>query len=149
MVRHRITVLGFIIVLLTGISISGMPATDSANDILVIVNKSVEVETLSIAELKQIFLKKKSSWPGGNPIVPINARVSEDIREEFREKVLDMSNTEESTYWETQKIRLQLSSPVEMGRTPKAVFKLKNAISYAYRRDVPTDVVKVVQILPN
>ena len=58
-----------------------------------------------------------------------------------------MTPSEEATYWENQKIRQQLSPPPEMGSILKAVFKLKNSISYAYRKDVAGDVVKVLLVI--
>ena len=128
-----------------------MPAvseTASPNDILVIVNKSADIDSISMGELAQIFLKEKTSWSNGQRIIPINAREGGDLRKSFRTKALAMRTSEEEIYWENQKIRSQLNPPVEMSNTPKAVFKLKYAISYAFRRDLPDNVVKVILVIP-
>lgn len=121
-------------------------SAESPEDILVFVNSSMAVEALSVAELKQIFLKEKSRWPGGDPIVCIHPK-DMSIRALFRNKVLGMTGTEEDTYWQDQKIRKQLSAPVEMSNTPKAVFKINKSVSYAFRKDLPVGVVKVILVL--
>lgn len=120
----------------------------SPDDIVIIVNKNVSVNYMSIEELKQIFLGKKSTWRNGNKIVCINAKSHSAIRKTFRKKVLEMTAKEELTYWETEKVRRQISPPMELSSTPKAVFKLKNTISYAYRKDVPQKFVKALLVIP-
>jgi ABC-type phosphate transport system substrate-binding protein len=137
--------LSLITVLITiAFAVPATCGTSSPHDILVFVNQSADIDSLSKSELEQIFLKKKTTWPSGQRIVSINASGTSSLREAFRAKVLDMREVDEATYWEKQRIRHQIEPPVEMTNTPKAVFKLKSAISYAYRKDVPEDVVKVV-----
>ena len=108
MTSRKIRVSTFIVVFLTSISISGIPAADSAEDILVFVNKSVSVDSITLAELKQIFLKKRNNWSDGKRIICINVQGNEKIRQIFRQKVLDMNVEEEQTYWEKQKVQNQL-----------------------------------------
>ena len=127
----------------------GLPSNaDSPDEIVVFVNKSISVNSISLSELKQIFLKRKTSWPGGDNIVCINVSDSSPLRELFRGRVLEMTKEDEQRYWTNQKIRFQLSPPAEMDDTPKAVFKLRNAIGYAARKDVPQGVVKIVAVIP-
>jgi len=128
--------------------IPGVSSAQSPDDILIIANKSAPESSMSLAELKQIFLKKKSSWSNGNKIVAINAQDNSQVRRDFRKLVLDMTDTEELTYWEKQKIKKQIGAPTELQSRTKAVFKLKNAISYAYRKEVQKDVVKVLLVIP-
>lgn len=128
--------------------IPGVSSAESPDDILVIANKGVGEKSMSVAELKQIFLKKKSSWSNGDKIVAINAEDNSKVRKDFRKLVLDMTDTEESTYWEKQKIKQQIAAPKELQSRTKAVFKLKNAISYAYRSEVQKNIVKVLLVIP-
>jgi len=136
------------LVVLAGISVAHAGLAESPNDLVVIVNKSSPMKDLSLDELRQIFLKRKTSWRNGESIVCINAQGADPLRELFREKVLEMSKSEESEYWQKEKVRKQLSAPAEMGNVAKAVFRLKNAVAYAYRKDIPEGVVKVVLIIP-
>ena len=121
---------------------------ESPDDIVVFVHTGVSTNHISVAELKQIYLKQKTSWSGGDNIVCINPPESAAVRKAFRSKVLGMTSVEEERYWSDQKIRRQLFPPPELANTPKAVFKLKNAIGYAYRKDVPAGVVKIVAVIP-
>jgi ABC-type phosphate transport system substrate-binding protein len=121
---------------------------ESPDDVVVFVNNASSVTSANIAELKQIFLKKKNNWPGGERIVCVNAKEGSAVREEFRKKVLNMTAQEEATYWENQRIRYQLFAPSEIPGAARAVFKMKAAVGYAYRKDVPKDVVKIILVLP-
>lgn len=136
------------ILLAAVISVPAVSSPGSPDDILVIVNKSTAVDAISLDELEQIFLKKKTTWPNGQRIVTINTMHNSPLREIFRSKVLEMKADEEATYWEKQKIRRQIERPPEMVNTTKAVFKLKSAISYAFRKDIPANVVKTVLVIP-
>lgn len=146
-VRHLKSALG-VLVLLAGLSNAEAGLAESPNDIVVFVNKAAPVAEMSVDELKQIFLKKKTTWRNGDSIVCINAQDTDSSRELFRQKVLEMSKSEELEYWEKEKMRKQLSMPAEMSNLAKAVFKIKNAVAYAYRKDVPQDVVKVILVIP-
>jgi ABC-type phosphate transport system substrate-binding protein len=123
-------------------------SAESPDDILVFINKTMDHGDVSLDELKKIFLCKKTTWSNGQRIVPINAKESSAIRKSFREKVLGMTANEELTYWSNQRLVHQISNPAEFTATTKAVFKLRTAIGYAYRRDVPKNVVKVVLVIP-
>ena len=103
---------------------------------------------MSIDEVKQIFLGMKERWSDGSSIICINPKNDTLVRHDFREKVLGMSFREELTYWSEQRVRRQIEPPPEMSSTTKAVFRLKYAISYAYRKHVPKDVVKVLLVIP-
>jgi ABC-type phosphate transport system substrate-binding protein len=138
-----------IVLMLTVMALLPVPLNaESPDDLVIFVNKKSGVITMSTEELKQIFLKKKTRWPGGEKINCINTPEGSAVREEFRKRVLGMSKTEEVTYWQNQKIRMQLSPPIEISNTPKAVFRLNGAISYAFRKDLPAGVVTTVLVLP-
>jgi hypothetical protein len=138
-----------IVLMLTVMALLPVPLNaESPDDLVIFVNNKSGVRSMSVDELKQIFLKKKTRWPGGEKIDCINSPEGSTEREEFRKKVLGMSKTEEITYWQNQKIRMQLSPPIEISNTPKAVFRLSGAISYAFRKDLPEGVVKSILVIP-
>ena len=123
-------------------------AAESPEDIVVFVHQGSPVKSVSVAELKQLFLKKRASWSSGQSVIVINAPSGSAVRNQFRKAVLGMSEAEEATHWETARIRNQIAEPAEMLNTAKAVFRLKNAVSYAFRKDVPQGVVEVVLVIP-
>lgn len=67
--------------------------------LLIIVNPQVPIETLSIQELANIYLLRKSSWSNRQPIVPVNRDASSQEREHFSEQVFQRSTLELSDYW--------------------------------------------------
>jgi len=119
-------------------------AADSPDDILIFVNNKTATNSLTTEEVKQIFLKKRSSWPTGGNIVCINAKAGTALRQDFRKKVLAMSPTDERRYWETQKIKGGQKEPPSFSNLVKAVFKVPKSISYGYRKGVSPGVVKIV-----
>lgn len=123
-------------------------SADSPNDILIIVNKKNKVNKISISEVRQIFLGMRETWSGGEKIICVNPKKDAPVRQVFRKILLGMSSREEHTYWEEQRIRRHIRPPPEISTVALAVFKLVNAISFAYRKDVPNNVVKTVLVIP-
>ena len=147
---HRQKHIGIASILLVMFSLSqpcSYAAAQSPNDILIIVNNASDIGKITPDELKQLFTKRQSSL-GKTNVICLNSRTGTSIRDAFRERVLEMGQNEEQNYWEQAKIKHQLTPPPEFPTTVKAVFKLKKAISYAYRKDVPPNVVKVILVVP-
>ena len=144
------------VALLLGIAFLGalaIPTSSSAagaedpKDIMVVVNKASKVSSLSVDELREYFLKTRKTWPDGSKVVPVNAKQPE-LRNLFRQKVLSMSAADEQRYWQNQMIRGGQDTPPEFDNTLKATFRLASAISYVFRKDLISNVVKVVAVIP-
>ncbi len=124
------------------------PATaDSPQDILVIVNASVKNEKVTRDELKAIFLKKRASWGNGVRAVPVHSN-NAALRDDFRERLLQMSEGEELRYWQQFQIQKGEAKPVAFGNTLKAVFQLRGAVSYIYRSQYREGATNVILVLP-
>lgn len=136
-VRHL-----FILVILLAGLLSGRPAI--ASELLIIANKSVKEGSVSAAMLKSFFLRKRTSWPSGEKVVPINAKEGSDLRQAFRERVLKMTKADENAYWNDQKIRKGIKKPAEIKSMIKAVFSVKGSIGYVFGSDLKSKVVKVL-----
>jgi hypothetical protein len=121
---------------------------EGPEDILVIANKSVTDDYLKLEDLVSIFLKKRKSWRSGTKVVPINAKKGTAIREQFLNRLLDMTAEEEATYWEKQKITKGVEPPPEFSNNLKAVFHLKGGVTYVYRNEFPEGVAKILYVLP-
>lgn len=144
--KYRLLLTGFC--LLFALGVPAAAAAETPDDIVVFVHQSSKINSVSAAELRQLFLKQKTSWSSGEAVVCINAPSGTPLRNQFRQQVLGMSEAEEATHWETVRIRNQITPPSEMLNTPKPVFRLKSAISYAFRKDVPAGVVKIILEIP-
>jgi len=124
----------------------GVAQAEKPDDILIVANKSLKAGSISIADAKRIFLKEKADL-NGERITPVNARSGSALRNAFAVKVLGMSGAEETGYWEDQKIKTGTHKPTELADTVKAVFSLKNGISYCYRKDFNPAVAKILLAL--
>jgi hypothetical protein len=137
------------LVVLIGAAISAdIARAENPNDILIIANLGVKTNSIAVDELRDLFLKKRTSWGSGEKAVPLNVADNPKLREEFRATVLKMSSTEEQSYWQVRKIKEGVSDPPTFGNIQKAVFKLRGALSYIYRSQYKEGVAKVVLVLP-
>lgn len=133
-----------VVYLCTGVADGG-----GLDDILIVSNKSVDQKSISLAEVRSIFLKEKTRWKDGQKIIVLNAKRGSPLRKAFQDRLLSMEPEEEYAYWEEQKIRRQLSAPTEFANLLKAVFKLKGAIGYVYRHQYKEGVANVLMVLPD
>jgi ABC-type phosphate transport system substrate-binding protein len=120
---------------------------ENPNDILVIVNPSVPVKSVSVQDLKDLFLKKRLDWGSGGKAVPIHAAEGSSLRTAFVRRVIGMSVAEEQSYWQERKIKAGIDKPTEFANPLKAVFKIKGAVSYVFRSMYKEGVAKVVMVL--
>jgi len=120
---------------------------ESPKDILIIANPAAGASKVTVADVRDMFLKKRTSWPGGAKVVPVNVTES-GLRNDFRAKVLKMSAAEERSYWQERKIKAGESTPSEFGDTLRAVFKMRGAISYVYRSQFKEGTAKVLLVIP-
>lgn len=121
---------------------------ESPDDILVIANKGVAADALSVDEIKSLFTRSRGTWKNGGKVIPVHAKEGSDLRKAFRSRVLRMSLEEEQSFWQDQKIRKGLTPPAEFGNPLKAVFSLSGSVSYVFRRDYRDGVAKILLVLP-
>ena len=119
----------------------------NAQDILIIANDKVPPMHVDYDDLRDIFLKRRLSWPAGGRAVPFNAPAGTSLRDDFRKRILGMTESEEIQYWQDRKIRSGVTPPPEMNDTRKAVFRLRGAVSYVYRDQYKEGVAKILLVL--
>ncbi len=123
-------------------------AADNPEDIFVVANRGVPVNAITLADLKQIFLKQRRQWSGSLKVVPVNSKRNDELRNRFRQALLKITKAEEDNYWEDQKIRNGMKEPPVFSNVLKAVFHLKGSIGYVYRKDYKEGVVKILAVIP-
>jgi ABC-type phosphate transport system substrate-binding protein len=132
-------------VLLTTLGFSATsPAEASPDNLVVFVHRGVSIDSLSVEDVRQIFLRKQTSWSSGQRIVCVDALADTATSDAFRKKVLRMSSDELKRYWEEQQIKGELAHIPAFSDTVRAVFMLNGSIGYALRKDLKTDAVKIV-----
>ncbi len=148
-VRNATVIWGFVIVLVAQFAVvADESGTAKPDDILIIVNNSVDIDQIQPDEVRAIFLKRKMSWSDGTKAVPINAPDGTRIREDFRRLIVGMNQNKEQIYWQKQMIKHGRNRPPEFPNPLKAVFKLRGSGSYVYRSDFKKNVAKVILVLP-
>jgi len=66
----------------------------------VIVHPKVPVSSVERDFLEQAFLKRKTRWPGGETIHPVDQRADAAVRKRFSEQVLKRSVAAVKRYWQ-------------------------------------------------
>jgi ABC-type phosphate transport system substrate-binding protein len=88
---------GFVTALLLAASVAGAQEAEFK----LVVNSSVGVSALPHDEVSQIFLKKKTTWPGGQAVTPVDL-VDSPTRRAFSKTVLKKEVGAVKSYWQTQ-----------------------------------------------
>jgi ABC-type phosphate transport system substrate-binding protein len=109
------------------------PSAAEDDTLLVIVNASASVSSLSADELAAIFGLSKRTWPSGASIAPFNYDSTNELRVRFDRAVLRMDPDEVAHYWIDRKIRGGGDAPRKVPNVAmmvRVVASLPNAIGY-------------------
>jgi ABC-type phosphate transport system substrate-binding protein len=126
------------------------PALQTSQDpaFVVIVNKANPVKTLSVAELRRIFMKQTRMWTHAESIVPVDWDATSPIRETFSKQVLSRSVREMADYWVQQSVTQGLAPPSTQRSTRallRFVASVTGAIAYVPAGEAD-DTVAVIKI---
>jgi ABC-type phosphate transport system substrate-binding protein len=78
---------------------------------IVVVNNANPVDSLTVAELRRIFMKQQRLWAHGDTIVPVDWDAASRIRQAFSRIVLARSVREMAEYWVQQSVTQGLAPP--------------------------------------
>lgn len=115
---------------------------------VVIVNKANPVKTLSVAELRRIFMKQTRMWPHAESIVPVDWDATSPVREAFSRQVLARSVREMADYWVQQSVTQGLTPPSTQ-RSTRALLRFVAGVAGAIGYVPPgeaDDTVSVIKI---
>lgn len=101
----RLLVAAFVLISAPALQTNREPA------FVVIVNKANPIRTLSLAELRRIFMKQTRMWPHAESIVPVDWDATSPVRETFSKQVLARSVREMADYWVQQSVTQGLTPP--------------------------------------
>lgn len=127
-----------------------LPGAALAEGLLIIANPSVDLTApLTVRQIAAIYLLRRTVWPDGSHIVPVNREASSLIRAEFTARVLRQDNDSLAVYWNRMHF-MGLEPPVvqESDAAMLAfVRKVPGAIGYI-DAETPPEGVKVVAHVP-
>ena len=120
-----------------------------AGNLAIVVNKENPVETLSLAELRKVFLGERSHWPSGRRITLVMMEPGHPERAALVRDVCQMSEADFSRHFlhgvftgEVFVSPKTLASPVGVR---KFIFNVPGAIGYLRASDVDSSV-KVIRV---
>lgn len=117
---------------------------------VVIVNPSTRVDTLSGDRLEALFSLSQREWSSGQPAIPFNFAPGVPLRESFDRAVLGMNGDEVARFWIDRRIRGLGDSPRKVPSIAlmlRVVAKLPGAIGYVPEEAVTRDVKVVARIV--
>ena len=120
-----------------------------AEELLVIVNPLVEVDSLSAPEIASIYLMKLTMWPDGTPVGPVTRETTSEARAKFTGQVLKQNNAALAAYWNEMHFKGHLPPLVQESDQSVLAFvqKVPGSIGYIQATSALANV-KVVGRLP-
>lgn len=80
---------------------------------VVVVNEANIVSSLSLDELKRLFMRQTLRWIDGRTVIPLDLEADSPLREQFSQQVLQRSTTQVKAYWQTQVFSGRGTPPME------------------------------------
>ncbi len=68
-------------------------------DVVVITNRTTDIDSLTAKEVKLLYLQKKKTFPNGVVAIVGDQPSDSDVRDEFNKKVLKKSSKKIKRYW--------------------------------------------------
>ena len=117
--------------------------------IVIVANPRVPAASISMRALANIYLLRVTTWPNGEPIVPVNKMANSRIRRRFSMAVFGQPPIALAEYW--NRVHFQGENPPLVLGSDRDVVdfvgKVPGAIGYV-RASTPTKGVKVLGRLP-
>lgn len=131
--------------LLVATLLSTLLANKCLADVSIIVHPS-DSSTASERDIRQVFLGRSTSLPGGQKVSPVNLPEGHPAREEFNEKVLKKSDGQLKAYWSGRIFTGKGLPPKELASDENIIHVVSSfpgCIGYISTESV-TDAVKVL-----
>ena len=120
-----------------------------ASGLLVIASPQVPDSTVSVGQLTDIYMLRKTFWSDNTKVVPVNREASSAERTKFSAVVFNLSPQELAEYW--NRLRFQGKLPPLVQTSDQAVLgfvrSVPGAVGYVNASQSPADV-KVLLRLP-
>jgi len=110
-----------------------LAATAHAEGVKVIVNSGNRTSSLGRDKVVQIFLKKETSFPGGQAAIPVDQVEAAPVRREFSKLVLARDASAVVTYWNQMIFSGRATPPKQMSSDDEVLTFIRNnanAIGY-------------------
>jgi hypothetical protein len=75
------------------------PAGPQPQAIAVVVGRDSAVTSVSLDDLREIYLRRRRAWSNGLPVMPINLPADDELRQRFSRRVLGRAPADLLGYW--------------------------------------------------
>ena len=143
------TVSAAFVALAVGVISPSAHAADADAGYKLVVHAANPVTTLSRDNVTQIFLKKTTTWPNGQPIAPVDQRSDAPSRHAFSLSVLRRETHEVASYWNQMIFSGRALPPPTKGSDEEVLAFVRtnpNAIGYVDGETPIGEGVKVVRV---
>jgi ABC-type phosphate transport system substrate-binding protein len=113
---------------------------------VIIVNKANPVKTLSLVELRSIFMKQSRMWPHAEAMVPVDWDSTSELRQTFCRTVMNRSVREMSEYYVAQSMT-QGVTPPSTQKSSRAILRFVSSVPGAISYVPPADVDDTVNVI--
>ena len=147
--KRAIAAVAAVAALAGGVSSPSVHAGDADTGYKLVVHAANPVTALSRDNVTQIFLRKTTSWPNGQPIVPVDQRSDAPSRHSFSMGVLRKDTNEIASYWNQMIFSGRALPPPTKGSDEEVLAYVRanpNAIGYIGGETPIGEGVKVVRV---
>ena len=134
-----------VIIAILALILTPSPLLARETSIAVVVNPGNSIESISLAELRNIFLGTQQFWKDGTQIVPIVRAPSARERDVLLRRVVHMSETQFQDYWRKKRHARAPIAVVSNGMQVETVSKEAGGIALVATGDTHSGV-KVLKI---
>jgi ABC-type phosphate transport system substrate-binding protein len=95
MIKYRFILIGFLLL----ICLKWLHAQDS---IMIIVNASNPISSLTKSTISKYFLKKITKWENGLTVMPVDIKINSELRVQFSNEFLNKRISSVEAYWQNR-----------------------------------------------
>jgi len=109
----------------------------------IIVNQSNSIGSISIKEASDLFLKKKTKWANGSPVLPVDLSASSKVRSDLSQYIHKKNTSAIRSYWQQAAFSGTASAPPEKASDNEVIEYVKKnpgAIGYVSESATTTGV---------
>lgn len=125
-----------------------MRSAVAGGKVAVIVNAENPVSELSVPQVRDFFLKRKTQWPDGKPVRFVDWEEGASVRNTFLSEIVRKSARDLELFWIGEKLYHGNSAPIKVNSVEMVtafVSRLAGAIGYV-PSDAPLPATKVKRI---
>ena len=90
------------------------PAPAQQSQFKLVVHRSNELRSLQAVQVSDFFMKKKTTWPNGSVVKPVDLSVDSKVRQAFSNLMLDKPASAVRMFWQRQVFSGNVAPPPEV-----------------------------------